>query len=48
MKRILYKHGQWVVVKATGKKYQVEVDYEDFIWLIGIEEEFLPDQIKPV
>lgn len=43
--RKLYKGGEWVVY--NGKRYQVEVDYEDHVYLKGMKEPVLPEQIKP-
>lgn len=47
MSRKLYRYGQWVILISTGQRFQVEVDYEDHVYLIGKEKEVLPNEIKP-
>lgn len=44
--RTLFKSGQWVILIKTGKKYQVEVDYEDWVYLYGLKDPFQPHEIK--
>jgi hypothetical protein len=45
MSRILYKYGQYVIYR--GNRYQVEVDYEDLVYLIGVNNPVNPNEIKP-
>jgi len=44
MSRQLFKRGTEVII--NGKKYIIEYDYEDLIYVIGVKEPFQPNQIK--
>lgn len=45
--RKLYQVGQWIVVIKTGKRYQVEIDYEDLVYVYGLKEPFADNEVKP-
>jgi tRNA(Leu) C34 or U34 (ribose-2'-O)-methylase TrmL len=46
MSRILYKPGTWVILIKTGQRFQVEIDYEDHVYLFGKAKEVLPEEIR--
>lgn len=42
--RKLYQENEWVLYQ--GKRYQVEMDYEDWIYLKGVTEPIFHTEIK--
>lgn len=42
--RELYEEWQWVIY--AGKRYQVDYDYEDLIYLKGRREPVKPSEVK--
>ena len=39
-----YAYGTWVLWK--GSRYQVEIDYEDWVYFIGVKDPVLADELK--
>jgi hypothetical protein len=43
---MMYQRNQWVILIRTGQKYQVEIDYEDFVYLIGVKNPVKQSEVK--